>query len=812
MFYIFIQTTFFLSQALISFGYPSQHKGRDLPALSGSNYKFVGEEVELTCVLNQKALDNNFTAGDIFFMHYNITAYSQRQCIPPSFVHIVNTTTSTLRLPNVTLANAGEYSCYVDTLPCGAGRQLEMIASTDVQVQYGPQNVTNMRCVVYEMETMTCTWQHPVSYNMEDTTVSVYFNSDKNFDQLQACPDLSFERCVWTSDNFSPVPYRIQINITNTVRHESAVQIFERDPNQLLKLARAEGLTLSPTSSQDCYTLTWTSKSFYNSTCRIQHTSKGHTDIKENVEAKRFELCGLKPYTSHSFSVSCTPSGLHSGFPSDPALYEYTTPEKEPSLGPEITNGSYSMTMCNNGRKSVTLYWKQVPEFARNGVIKNYTIDTGDMTEEVDAGKFEATVETDCNTSVIQLFAVNGAGMSTTPSVLQISNLTVPPNVEKTFSVFRNDANKTFQAVWESKKDNSTYTIFWCFRTSTSASCQSEMFWSLVPASLSDVEIPEPNLSPLIRVGISVFDGRQASGIFWAECSYIQNPNTVPAPVNLVAIPKESSALLYWNPAGCEENAVKVTKYLVKYRKDGGKANNYSTQTVPGNRNKFELSDLETDINYTIKVQSVSNSKPGEEAVTSVKISSPASALVIIMKVGGTLSASVAIVLLLLPLLKNFFRSRRKFKTLSFSMPQGLNDLDVEAGHPVESSTTSHDASTTQLTQHTDGSQLNQNDKPGTSSPTNGSILSTHFHGCIPSTPFLPTAECIPSTPFLPTAVFIPSAESSPLLSVLEDSSAVGTESYMKMCTKPDTSQELVGPQIYVDTVPAVLVVTKLTN
>ncbi|XP_060577464.1 uncharacterized protein LOC132734692, partial [Ruditapes philippinarum] len=94
------------------------------------------------------------------------------------------------------------------------------------------------------------------------------------------------------------------------------------------------------------------------------------------MDSEQFEhthtFCGLHPYTAYSFSVRIRPTGVYSGYYSEPVIHKSTTYSDIPSASPDVTDYRWDQRECEDGgqKRLVCLFWKPIKAENQNGPMK----------------------------------------------------------------------------------------------------------------------------------------------------------------------------------------------------------------------------------------------------------------------------------------------------------------------------------------------------------------------------------------------------------------------------------------------------------
>ncbi|KAH9504633.1 hypothetical protein Btru_062477 [Bulinus truncatus] len=275
-------------------------------------------------------------------------------------------------------------------------------------------------------------------------------------------------------------------------------------------------------------------------------------ETASNLHQKSWKICGLKPFTSHNFSIVC-----QAKYFSDPSNYSYTTPQKAPLSGPEAMNGSYISEECTQEsvNRNVTLFWKDVKETEKNGIIKRIIIKYKNIEMSVEKEKYFTTLNLPCNSQeTVKLFAENDAGHSLNPTMLTIAPhfFKVPQEMKNSFSVELTNASSV-QAIWQNDDYNNSkrFTVFW-LEDFVDGSIKGPVYWKHVPKNHTSISLSLTK--PLLfKVGLVISDDNLGwtSPIEWTDCFY--EPSSLPTIVEIDVRPSQESVIIIWEKIECNK-------------------------------------------------------------------------------------------------------------------------------------------------------------------------------------------------------------------------------------------------------------------
>nr|KAI8750177.1 cytokine receptor domeless [Biomphalaria glabrata] len=586
----------------------------------GETYYLVGEELNLVCNISKVSFDNGDCTA--YTLHFNKKqtkiANGDKTHINSNYIKVENNFTVVLSIPNLTIDHYNEYECCSGDNDCGCNPwetndECGCIGSEDIYIQYGPQPVVNVTCIVDNWTVnLFCTWQHPVPYNMDlnDTKVSVYENSSL------VCFGQLLKECSWPANTFVIKDiYNITITVTNTERNISASSFTSVHRMDNVKPAPVNDLKIINLEN-GCLNLSWMHESKELKRFKIlsKESRQPLEPLTDNLTVEYFEKCNVKLQTQYSFCVSTFPLGSDKGFWSDEKCVNIIpTVVAIPSLGPK--NSSYTVSEVQNGSYNIQIYW-QKPE--TNDFITNYLItQNGQLLANVTAETYTASVQLNCNCNHtrLELFAANEKGQSKYPSkLLLLLNIDVPTRVKTSFSI---EVNNGLRAVWDTD-DKMAYSVYWC--KGKYPICEEQINWTTLSLLSTSYALPNLESDPGLYIyGISVLKDGNWSSIYWTSCLYHLNPSSVPAP-NVNVNPYENYMIVKFSLECSYDNRVKLTSYSIQYCVQI-KCNDpmqVKTLSVSAKESQLAINSLSPKTFYQITVRGISGNTTGLEAVLEV--------------------------------------------------------------------------------------------------------------------------------------------------------------------------------------------------
>ncbi|GFN91328.1 interleukin-6 receptor subunit beta, partial [Plakobranchus ocellatus] len=448
------------------------------------------------------------------------------------------------------------------------------------------------------------------------------------------------------------------------------------------KPSPVENLEIKPTkvgNEKQCLDLTWTHrKPNAKKVFRVRHKADGDKNFSvlgDGLDTSSFLACGYDPMTQHIFAIDCYPVGSYKGYWSDPLVKEITTPQAEPLLGPQISNGSYLTTACNHGFRNITVLWNDVKKEAQNGIITHISFwVNGKFQQKNIFSRYSASLKITCGEVSLQLRAHNAAGFSLVPSTLIIPSveLEVPLVLHETFSVeVTREANLTTElhAVWQTpgEEEASAWgkaTVFWCLGKWLKKQCTGPVYWAVAEPSQKYMNISADIIDAtefLFGISVEYKTTQKWSPIFWTSCLYDNRAVEVPAPSNLDLEADEEAIKTWWSPVLCSyQSRVKVDKYIVKWRKADAGENEFAEKAVDSSTSFYHIASLEAQTPYLVTVQSKSAYQLGEQTEWKkvMPLKKTNMGLFIASIVGSILSVAVVAVAIFL-LIRYCYRHRR---------------------------------------------------------------------------------------------------------------------------------------------------------
>ncbi|KAK6188231.1 hypothetical protein SNE40_004457 [Patella caerulea] len=572
-------------------------------------YIYIGEELELTCT--QEELPSTgyyFTKGE--------------DIISPSFVTITSNITAILKITVNKSSDAGRYGCWAVNVT----DEKEIIGTQFVTVEYAPQKVENLTCIVYDWtEGMKCTWNLGVEYiNSEDISVIVYYRVfSKN--SFFPCPHLTNRSCVWNSDEFmGAYSYDIYVIVNNTVKNDVNSTFEHFITNENVEPYPIIDLELQQ-KNRTCITITWSHTSIRKKIFKVMYVLRNKTNVLDVFTDDQNiirEYCDLSPYTDYTLNISCKPEG--SGYWSKVKDIVVTTLQDVPLTGPDVIAGCFSVSQCDGSKhRSVMIYWGDVEEDNRQGEIIGYLIQQGNQNYSVsnEIHNLEIPVKLNCHVNqTFNIYSKTEIGYSKNYSEIRVpashTELAVANNL--TVELIEGEYNDSIVARWivDDQWQNVSYHVVWCLLTQKST-CQSGVSWKKSIRDSKQLLLPFTSANwRQYHYGISAEKDNLSSGLHWTDCRITKTAKPPVPPDGIRITEKTKSLEIRWNPGHCSldsEAYIHGYKIAVCQVED---CNNESTKVYKTDRNDgvYVLKGLQPKTNYSISLQAMALAGPGPES------------------------------------------------------------------------------------------------------------------------------------------------------------------------------------------------------
>ncbi|KAL3868791.1 hypothetical protein ACJMK2_041551 [Sinanodonta woodiana] len=535
-------------------------------------YGFIGETLDMTCIITKSIIQKN--ASDIIF------TLNDKE-LNNTFILGEKSKKLVLQLSGPQLNTAHIYCNVSDP-------NFTYISSKIINVEYAPQNITNISCVNYGWDAfMYCSWSHPVEY-LNQSNIQVTSRWKSQYVEYVNCSNSS-NYCNLTEERFFSNKYMtISVEVKNTRLNVSTTGTFEFNANKIVKPPPLEKINYEILNSS-CILLNWTNVKpqrtknvnvTYESEWKDSKKNVRYLVVEEDVYVNR-TLCGLLPYTSYTLSFIVYPK--YDGYPSETtSISTEKTRSSVPLHSPNTTGGAlyYKTQDCQQGNlRTVTIYWQVIEEKNWFGVPRGVSIqynETGDLkTTTVSWNISSYTMQLDCNHAYyIDITAVNDAGPSLQPSFLHVPKYELdfqPPMVKvevpKEGNASLIDVTWNVASTFDQSKVEAT--VFWC-KKSVGSICERQVNWKKCSSTCS-VSAESPDQFTF-GVAIERYNEntayRTSTGLRWEECIYVKDKKPeIRLKLSKLPSSEDRALSLQWERPTCQPASPFIIKYTVYYCK-----------------------------------------------------------------------------------------------------------------------------------------------------------------------------------------------------------------------------------------------------
>lgn len=285
-----------------------------------------------------------------------------------------------------------------------------------------------------------------------------------------------------------------------------------------------------------------------------------------------------------------------------------------PSSSPEIINQSFVSNrnnLSNLSNHSVTIYWKDLPDYEKNGPSFSYLIC---FAKHNNSWRNFTTIFTnytfidlDVHSSYFfKLYSLNSEGLSANHSTFYL-----PPFQEimlyktdlKVYLLNESEEISEYKFKWTNlKNSNLNYTLFFC-EISSSKDCIGNIDWEHV----TNDNITLSFVNRELKFGLAINNQTKTSGISWTDC-FIDKHNRIIERVNSNWSEKNSTSILVKWEFACDaqKELINSKSFSINYCPIIKKTDrcNHDTITVNGAETEFTLTNLKPNTEYKIMVTS----------------------------------------------------------------------------------------------------------------------------------------------------------------------------------------------------------------
>lgn len=553
--------------------------------LSGSNFTAL-------CVLKEKCM----STYEVNASH--IVWKANRVLIPEEQYTVINATTSSVTLTNISLSNV-QLICNI--LAFG---QIEMnIYGVRMRVGFPPEKPKNLNCIVNEGKKMMCQWDPGRETQLETNFTLKSEWATEKFPDCKAKPDTPTSCTV----AYSPVYF---VNVEVWVEAQNALgkavsNHINFDPIDRVKPNPPHNLSVSNSEElSSILKLTWINPRItnvislkYNIHYKAKDASAWSQIPPEDTTTTRtsFTVQDLKPFTEYVFRIRCMKEdgkGFWSDWSEDASG---TTYEARPSKAPSFW---YKIPPQTQGSRSVQFIWKALPPFEANGKIldyevtltrwksrsQNFTVNDTDLTVNLTNDRYIAT-----------LAARNLVGKS------DASVLTIPAcDFQATHPVTDLKAYPRDNMLWVEwtppSKAVRKYIVEWCVLSDTSP-CVPD--WQQESGTVHRTYLRGKLVESkcyLITVTPGYSDG---PGTPESTKAYLKQSAPSKGPVVRTKKVGKNEAILEWDQLPVDVQNGFIRNYTIFYRTSNG---NETAVNVDSSHTEYTLSSLTSDTLYMVRM------------------------------------------------------------------------------------------------------------------------------------------------------------------------------------------------------------------
>ncbi|KAG8456608.1 hypothetical protein GDO86_002402 [Hymenochirus boettgeri] len=538
-------------------------------AQKDNQVRACGEIIPSPKVVN---LENPFTAYCILQENEKCYAEDAKNVIwrvkgikvPEAQYKVLNRTVS-----SVTFENA---SSLVNPLTCNvllSGQLEQTLYGIFFNLGLPPDKPTNLSCIVYNKEKLTCTWDpgRP-THLITNYTLTHRWVNQRNTDCIAKDSNNS---CTILNSGFSfYVDTIFQVEATNELGRETSEEL-KIDPANIIKPNPPKiDKLISAVELQNALKITWENPleppldQKYNIRYRPSKSSVWELVPPEDTATHRkfFTLQDLLPYTLYEVSLRCMLSN-GKGFWSDWSEEKMMmTPEAKPSKGPDLWRKIGNPD--SDGNREVSIMWKDLDQSSANGKILLYSItfQSGSQMEKFNVTGTSYTRMLSKDMYLITVTASNSFFMSP-PSRLPIprsANYQVLPS-ELDVKAFTKD-NQLWVEWISPNKPLDGYVIEWCNKYAKEG-CISH--WQREPPATNGSFLRVPSEGPSVHT-------KQV---------------------------EKYKAVLQWTPVPFDTQNGFIKYYTLAYKPSNG---NETVVTIDASSTEYTLSELAANTLYSVKV------------------------------------------------------------------------------------------------------------------------------------------------------------------------------------------------------------------
>ncbi|OWF39916.1 uncharacterized protein LOC110464391 [Mizuhopecten yessoensis] len=677
----------------------------DIQSNSNSSCVPVGHDLVITCTRNPKP--------EATGPEQRITVKKQLMGSSTTILPMGIKQGVEVLLPNVTLNDTAIYTCCLGDDCVG----LNFVIG---ELPPAPQD---FECVIYDVYYMECTWTSSdkcVTWSVQYETVPSYPNRyDREKLTQTACDGTGTPllhgcnpknncsdhtkciRNVWSLEIPQlDVVYKISLTgsgiygVATYYYNISTSYVIEKLGNLYSCSSLFNGSTveigckfpLPPTGFENGLRCKITAESIY---------STRYDTIEYTVGNLSYRLEDSHPYTFYNMSLTCQVNkSLYWG---NPFIYQFTTPQDVPLVGPSTSNQSYTV-WCKADKPHVSIYIQHPSAYQTQGILTGYNMKIESSADCWNQSfvpnkttlMFSSMDFNMCGTSVnydVTIWSQTSEGDSKEGTHLSIS---ANPTHMVITEVIVEETNSGYRVSWKGQSNQSNKCVYhWCISDRKSqgwtdnVTCLGRYNFnettgrhSLIPLDTDD--------GLLWKFGVS----QNGTGIRWQDCVFSNGP-PIRKPDRL---DNESTIELPEKMAFCSKTSQKGPKpleYLVLYSDIERSTSKHFTVNA-SMRTSFNGIHLIADTLYTVKYKIIySNGRQSEfsdavsfktptKAPAQQRVSGSSSSTTEVWKVAGGIMGAIAFLIIALILI---YTANWRWK----NMDDKIEDVSVQPPDITES-------------------------------------------------------------------------------------------------------------------------------
>ncbi|XP_042308491.1 oncostatin-M-specific receptor subunit beta-like [Sceloporus undulatus] len=505
---------------------------------------------------------------------------------------------------------------------------------TSLYVTSKPDEPKNLHCETEDMTELKCTWDpgQITNYtNLDPAKCAANFTlSDvSNGQTYYSCTD----KCISSKFKMTgeQMRYHLRLTTQNCLGQEQtdvAVDVLHR-----IHLAPPVNLSAcyqNATAIQLCWHIKFIRKPFIKEVpgllCQVTHMNSFYPGAEEKVNVTFWSLTEshphinleeLQPYTKYTFKVRCAAGDDFFWKWSTWSETTIQTNESAPSgqldIWREISPGL--------GERNITVFWKALPGFQANGIIKIYEICWENLEE--------SNASSHCNSTALNNYTITlgsqsykisvSARNSANASIPSVIIIAATGNNDTWNGYEENTTNNTADSIYISWKTQNTfdgYVIDWC-NYPLSQPCGFQ--WRRFGQNVSSTLITSDDFSPGVRYTFGVY-GLQGGRTYSLEkkVKYLKEQVLVHQPAFNISAITSRWLTINWESYPQNSHPGFIRGYNVYVKVEHGKCTLKEFEQLPGNpaicrhtiedrnQKKYTVKYLEPSTTYLLAVQAYS--------------------------------------------------------------------------------------------------------------------------------------------------------------------------------------------------------------